>query len=949
MVNCSRFCWKWILSSFLPAALILGAVIFFIAHQESTRQVDHLKIHERSIAKITTMAVSMELDTLVLSLKFLSGHEALNSLRDKDSKFSIESLSKEFTRFLDSSHKFDQVKILDLSGNEILRVNHSDKGSYVVQGSELQDKSGCEYFQQALSTPSSQIYISGMDLNIEQGRVKEPFKPVIRAAVPINGVDGRNNGFLVVIYFGQEILKKISSVAGEAYEKIMLLNSDGQWFLGGPGGCNWSFMFPKQDQCYFDQRYPGDWGKIITNESGQFISSNGLFTFESIRMPVTAQKAAEGNFVFSNRDWKLVSYVSMSGIWNASTFPYLIGATSYIFILLVYGFVSAALFRVKAEQDLVVESLHENEHRLREAEKIANLGSWEYDYITNRLIWSDQTFRIFGYEPGEVKPSWLRFLKHVVPDDRQETIKAVPPGSSINAINLGIVRKDGVKCFLRVKRRLIEKNGKVVRELGTIHDITEIRERSDELGRLWRAIEHCPASIVITDDSGSVQYINPYFTELTGYSSSDILGKNPRILQSGIHTKEFYLEMWSVLLSGKIWKGEMCNKKKNGGIFWESATIAPVVNHRGTTTHYIGIKEDITQKRKQDEILRVSLQEFEALFENSSIGIAYMKSGRSFHRVNNRFCDIVGYSQDDLLGKSSQFLYLSDKKFQEFWSDVKDNLISGKIVQREIELRNKNSGMVWGYITGKAVSPPDLEAGIIWTVDDISSRKDLEKLREDVDRIMRHDLKAPLNGIINLPDLIEAEGNLTDDQKENLGLIKEAGRRMLTQINTSLNLYKIETGSFNYVPSPVDIAKMLMKMIKELGSFIAAKNLSIAPLLEDRKMTEQDSFLVKGRSDFCHSMFSNMLKNACEASPVGGLIIVSIDKTDFPRVRIYNKGVVPVELRDVFFEKYTTAGKNNGLGLGSYSARMLMEAQLGAIEMETSDEGTTITFIFKNG
>lgn len=950
MIDYTKFCRNWVLSSFLPVALVLGLGIYVIAYQEVSRHSEQLYGNERSLIRSTEMAVSMELENLSLSLRFLSGHEALHNLWDDGGNENFDILRKEFISFVDAANKFDQVRIVDLYGNEVLRVNSGRNGAYSVQPPELQNKSRSYYFKEAIKNGPSKVYVSDFDLNVEWGRVNKPFKPVIRAVYPLTSLSGEPKGFLIVNFLGKPILDRIEAVSGDSFGKIMFLTADGQWLFGGPGDCDWAFMFPDKEQCYFKDYYPGDWDRISSEQEGQFSSDNGLFTFKSVNLPDFGKVSDGDSNTTSEKTWKLVTHVSAEEIWKAEIQPYLIGAVVYAFVLLIHAFISSAFYRVKAAQCLVIDRLHASERRLREAEKIACLGSWEYNYESGELVWSDQTYRIFGYEPHEITPSFSRLMRHIVPEERRVVLEGASPGSGVYFMNINVLRKDGQKRSLRVKRQLVENNGVAVKELGTIHDITEIRERSEELQRLWRAVENCPTSIIITNAQADVEYVNSAFEELTGYSSDEIFGKNLRVLQSGVQTRGFYEQMWAELVSGKTWKGEMCNRKKNGEIFWERSVISPVVDERGVTTHFIGIKEDITELRHRDEEFRVAMQEFEALFENSSIGIAYMKQERIFHRVNSRFCEILGYSQSEIIGETTQSLYLSDDHYQSFWNQTRNRLAAGKVVQKEMKFRRRDGSIIWVAVNGKAVAPPDLDAGIIWTMDDISVRKELEKMREDVERIMRHDLKAPLNGIINLPTLVAIGGNLSSDQKENLELISEAGKRMLSQINTSLDLYKIETGTFEYNPSQVDIARLFVQIVKEFSVFLDSKDLWLEIIVDGHQLSELDSFVVKGRKDFCHNMFSNILKNACEASPNGEGIIVVLERNGSPRVSIKNKGVVPVELREVFFEKYTTAGKRNGVGLGNYSARMLMEAQLGKIEMRTSEEeGTTITFIFSNG
>ncbi|MFQ5335394.1 MAG: PAS domain-containing protein, partial [Flavobacteriales bacterium] len=138
----------------------------------------------------------------------------------------------------------------------------------------------------------------------------------------------------------------------------------------------------------------------------------------------------------------------------------------------------------------------------------------------------------------------------------------------------------------------------------TARDATEKKRVEREMIKLSNAVTHSPASVVITDAEARIEYVNPKFTEVTGYGREEVMGKNPRCLKSGKTPASLYEELWATLLAGKTWRGEFCNKKKNGDIFWESVSISPLLDDDGRITHYIAVKEDISGKKKMEEELR---------------------------------------------------------------------------------------------------------------------------------------------------------------------------------------------------------------------------------------------------------------------------------------------------------------------------------------------------------
>ncbi|MBN2323375.1 MAG: PAS domain S-box protein [Spirochaetes bacterium] len=181
---------------------------------------------------------------------------------------------------------------------------------------------------------------------------------------------------------------------------------------------------------------------------------------------------------------------------------------------------------------------------------------------------------------------------------------------------------------------ITDTKGEVEQLIAISRDITERKLADEELRKLSIAVQQSPVSILITDVQGDIEYVNRRFSEITGYNYKEVLGKNPRLLKSGEHTPEFYDSLWGTISAGREWQGEICNKKKNGELFWESATISPIKNEEGMITHYIGIKENITDRRNLEDQLRQS-QKMEAIGRFAG-GIA--------HDFNNMMTAVIGFS-----------------------------------------------------------------------------------------------------------------------------------------------------------------------------------------------------------------------------------------------------------------------------------------------------------------
>jgi len=207
-----------------------------------------------------------------------------------------------------------------------------------------------------------------------------------------------------------------------------------------------------------------------------------------------------------------------------------------------------------------------------------------------------------------------------------------------------------------------------------------------------------------------------------------------------------------------------------------------------------------------------------------------------------------------------------------------------------------------------------------------------------VDRIMRHDLKTPLNAIIGFPALIEMDGNLTEDQLELTRAITRAAKKMLRMIDLSLDFFKMETGQYDYYPRKVDLAACLLELMVEFQSKLSAKRQQLVVTFDAEPVRENQPFWIQSEESLIYSLLSNLLSNAIEASPAGEDISVTVDCDNGCHISIRNTGVVPTPIRKSFFQKYKTYGKKSGTGLGTYSAKMLADAMGYSVHMETSDE-----------
>ena len=168
--------------------------------------------------------------------------------------------------------------------------------------------------------------------------------------------------------------------------------------------------------------------------------------------------------------------------------------------------------------------------------------------------------------------------------------------------------------------------------IGILRDTTERRRAEEDLRKLSRAVEQSPVSVVITDAEGAIEYVNPKFVELTGYTPSEVMGRKPSILKSGVTSDATYADLWTTIKSGREWRGEFHNRKKNGELFWEYASISPIKGLDGEISHFLAVKEDITvRKMYERQLLRQA--HFDQLTELPNRLLALDRLSRALHRA----------------------------------------------------------------------------------------------------------------------------------------------------------------------------------------------------------------------------------------------------------------------------------------------------------------------------
>jgi len=353
---------------------------------------------------------------------------------------------------------------------------------------------------------------------------------------------------------------------------------------------------------------------------------------------------------------------------------------------------------------------------------------------------------------------------------------------------------------------------------------------------------------------------------------------------------------------------------------------------------------DITSRKAAEDALREERRRLADVIYGTGVGTWEWNVQTGETVFNERWAEIVGYTLKELAPVSittweglvhPDDLGLSNTLLERHFAGETERYIC------ECRMRHKDGHWVWVLDRGRVISraADGTPLRMSGTHADISERKKMEQFREDVERITRHDLKTPLTAFTALPDLLMEDANLTEEQREYLCIIRDAGVRMLNMINLSLELFKMETGAYQLPPTVLDLRRTLDQALSEVRTL--GRHMRVG--VEFSAAQELPGGLpVRGDESLCVSLFDNLLKNAVEASPQGGVVEVRLEAgPGEARLTIRNQGEVPEDIRASFFEKYATSGKHGGTGLGTYSALLVARAHGGDVLLDTAEPGRT--------
>lgn len=531
---------------------------------------------------------------------------------------------------------------------------------------------------------------------------------------------------------------------------------------------------------------------------------------------------------------------------------------------------------------------------------------------------------------------------------------------------------------------LRNKDKTVIGRLITFRDITIKRQADERLRQLSRAVEASPVSIVITDVDGRIQYVNPKFTAVNGYTLQEVLGQNPRILKTDQTPPEVHRQLWETITSGREWHGEFCNRKKNGELYWETASISPIVDANGRITNYVAVKEDITEQRRMREQLQavydsamrevaerkrteVLLQESEARYrqivENADELIYRTDAEGYITYANATILRLFGMDKvHEILGKNYLEFIVPDwrAKVRRFY--VHQFLSGESNTYFEFPILRSDGHELWlgqnvqiiretGQVVGFQAVARDITA-IKRTQEALSLARDQAQqashFKGDLLARVSHELRTPLAGILGYAELLrdQALGPLSKDQTQAVETITESSEYLSTVISDLMDQAQIEAKKLVLHFGECSPAELLRNLEEMMGVLTQKRGLALRTIL-DPDVPD----LVYSDEQRLRQILINLVANALKFTKQGE-VSVRIFKPDPAHwaMQISDTGIgIPEEAHATIFEPFQKVNSsltrnNRGVGLGLTITKQLIELLGGQIIL-ASEVGKGSTFL----
>jgi two-component system, NarL family, sensor histidine kinase EvgS len=971
---------------FLPVAAVLTAVLFSYVHFDRKLRLQTVEAEETSRLRVAGGRVEGSISAVETDLRVLAHMPQLIEYLDSGKRIYGKTLEKNFLNLSAESGRYDQIRYLDTSGKEVIRVNYNNGRPAVAPRSQLQNKKGRYYFDETLKLGKDEIYVSPLDLNIEHGKLEIPYKPTVRFGMPVFDSAGRKKGIILLNYFGSLLLQEFqATMQGHNHTLGMLLNSDGYWLNAPNPEDEWGFMLDRKERT-LGHDSPEAWRAISAAERGHLITDRGLFVFSTI-YPLTVRHSFADSAVTDGGKreanerqyyWKSVSFIPRTAlfsnaIYNKPLSQAVIASIYFLLALAGYFFARISLSRKLAIRNTVslnsqlesrVEELAEKEENLSVTLNSIGDGvmATDTDGCVTRL--NAVAEKLTGWTGSQAIGRPVEEIFRIINQHTREPA-AIPVAATLEqsaihglANDTVLIARDGSECQIADSCAPIrDPDGKIIGTVLVFRDVSKEYAAQaalrDSATRIQTIFNTAGDGIITIDEQGVIESMNPSAERVFGYTLAETVGQSINMLMPEPHRSQHdqylqhYCETGEAHILGR--EREVEGQRKDGSTFSISLLVSEMF--LGGERHFTAIVRDITARKEAESQLD--------LFFSLSLDMLCISSADGyFKRVSPAFTRTLGWSTEEILKRPFLF-FVHPEDHEATLREVERQVAAGEKV---LHFENRYLHKDGSYRVLSWMSVPHGQGLMFASARDVTDSKKMEqelvyakeraelanRAKDSFLTTMSHEIRTPLTGMLGMLELLSLT-RLDNEQHSTLDAAWESGRGLLRIVSDILDWSKIEEGKLELSLRSTSIPQLLAEVVNTYSRVASAKSLKLYQHCDTRISAAHIVDPLR-----LSQVLNNFVSNAIKFTPqgeveLGAEFLEQIGSGERMRFYVRDTGIgIPREAQQRLFERYRqesadTARMYGGTGLGLSICRRLADLMDGQIGLE-SEPGRGTTF-----
>ncbi|MGB3693804.1 MAG: PAS domain S-box protein, partial [Spirulinaceae cyanobacterium] len=760
------------LSLFVPIILLIGGFLSLIYQGNYKLQRQEIELNEiRSVEQQEKIAAS-DFKVIISDLKFLAEQNELKSI-SKATSNPANNLIKNYLAFSGYKALYDQIRFVDTTGQEVIRVNYNQGQPTSVPPEELQNKANRDWFQESINLKPGDIYISELDLNIERGKIEEPLKPVVRFGAPIFDNYGRKKGLLILNYLGQQFLDNLEVKNHTSLGKVLLINNQGYWLKGLKSEDEWGFMYPERQERTFKQTFPQAWAEMAGKERGQLQTKEGLFTFTTVETWQENQdiKTSSGE---TNYSWKMITYVPPEVLNHNSSLVSIWFLAFYAGVVVIIAIVCYRLAKTKVKQL--------DEQNYRTVVETSQDQIWTLDREGRYTFLNKVAEKAFGCKPQElIGRSFRDFIPPDKKEEHQEIFASILQGISYTQYEISYLTADGRKAYSLLNAApLRNAQGQIIGATGTNSDITERKLAEEESRKLASIIENTSDLAGFTNKEGKPLFVNSAGLKMLGLKSLE--EAQSRHMLDFFWPEDIEQMTQEVLPTAEetgYWRGELRLRHLQTGkaIPVDYSIFSLKDSETGESPAWGTITRNITERKQvEEELLRskAALNEQKEFLRNvidtDPNFIAVKDKKGKYVLANQPLAQMYQTTVEKLIGKTDADVHPNIDEAESYLLTDEQVMAYGEISQVEETFTTETGETLYYNTIKKPLPSKDGETyQVLCVVTDITNLKRteiaLQKAKEKAEAAnyakseflanMSHELRTPLNGIMGYAQVLQ--------------------------------------------------------------------------------------------------------------------------------------------------------------------------------------------------